>query len=357
MRLPLVPRGGPSGLSAAALGAAGCLYALSALAACAPSRPGTLPADVAVERGRTDISSVLVYVIHGDADYIYHDDSGRRRLADEDALAQAQDVARNAREAEVFIFHQKPRWRRWTHPAPDAVMFHYRRGVLLKHRSYSRPTPDFAGEAALFLKHASAAALPPRACAAEGSGAAPGPRSFFMYFCHEIPALGALGYSHSHPREEFSLDDFTRGLRRFAGPPCDRAKPLSLLVLSSCRGGTPATTMALFPYADLLLASPTPLHLSFLDTRALIPLLRNPALASDSADARIRAGAEAMARESFRRLQDRTQTGISLALYESRKASSYLSGHAGVWERDGQPVSGIRMAPMGFRDCAEDPLF
>merc|ERR1711965_502537 len=49
----------------------------------------------------------LIYVIHGDGDYLYHDD-GKAIKADEHAVKKAYSVALKAHHGEVFIFHQKP---------------------------------------------------------------------------------------------------------------------------------------------------------------------------------------------------------------------------------------------------------
>lgn len=359
----------------AALATGMLLASALCFASCAPTGP--MRARVSRLATEDRIRSLIVYVIHGDGDYIYHDDQGGRRLADEDALAQARQVARNAPNAEVFIFHQKPRWHLWSHPSRDGVMSHYRGGVLLRERNYSRhgKGSDFAAEAALFGRHALLRHLPPKTCAvasdsASNDFASPGPElrgpnRFFVYFGHEIPILGGHGYSRSQPQEEFTLEQFSRGLRRFVGPSCPSKRPLTLLALSSCHGGTPATTSTLFPFADFLLASPAPLHLSFLDTRALIPLIREASEATrpsgpDSAGletGRIRARAEQMARESFASLRERTQTEISLSLYDSEKASAYLEAHGGSRDRGGELGDGVRMEPMVFEDCGEDPDF
>ena len=348
------------------------LFLLS-FTACAPTRSGNSPGGVSARPGDERISFLLVYMIHGDGDYIYHDAQGLRRLADEDALAQAREVAMNAPEAEVFIFHQKPRWHIWSHPSRDGTMFQYRRGTLVREQDYSRrgKGSDFAAEAGLFRKNALPRHLPPKSCLAKDGSAKGdtnrGPDRFFVYFGHEIPALGGRGYSHSRPKEEFSLPDFARGVERFAGPPCAPNHPLSVLALSSCYGGTPATTATLFPFADFLLASPTPLHLSFLDTRALIPLMREESAGPGPGPAEVepdgwraglvRARVEQMAQESFTRLQGRTQTAISIALYESERASDYLMAHSGPWDADGELGDEVRMAPMGYQDCGEDAGF
>ena len=51
----------------------------------------------------------MVFIIHGDGDYIYHDTQGNERRADEKALVEATLVAMLNPQAEVFIFHEKPR--------------------------------------------------------------------------------------------------------------------------------------------------------------------------------------------------------------------------------------------------------
>lgn len=344
------------------------------LTACAPVRPSG-PAAPAPSRAEAagPLRFLLVYIIHGDGDYIYHDAAGRKRLADEDALSQAREVAEAAPAAEVFIFHQKPRWHIWRHPTPDGMFFHFRRGVLLRSGSYSREglRPDFEAEARIFARLASPAMLPRLACPARTVPADTLPAGreavlrepvrFLAYFGHEIPQAGGLGYSRSHPREEFTVPRFARGLERFAGAPCPEDPPYALVVLSACRGGTPATTRALFPYSDWLLASPTELHLSYLDTRAFIPILG--AAGSDASWSReprrlrVRLGAERVLRESFGRLGERTHTPISLALYDARTSAAYLERHPEVAEAPGAMSTDVRLPPFAWRDCAENPDF
>lgn len=340
---------------------AAAVLACAGLLACSPSRPGNpgpgpgsgrepapSPAAASATPAPRDFRFRIVYVIHGDADYIYHDAAGRRRLADEDALAQAQEVARGARGAEVLIFHQRPRKRPWS--APGGMAYRYRGGALAEARAYVRSPgdPGFASEAAVF---------------AGAGGDAPGEAAdsvvrAFVYFGHEIPAAGGRGYSRSRPSEEFDLAHFVRGLENFGGPPGGPDKPFALVALSACRGGTPATTAALFPYADRLLASPTELHLSHLDTRALVPALADPYLpgngggAARAADPRegMAAASRRMLEESFARLQARTQAPVALALYDAEKAAAYLARAAAVPEPGAGPA-------RAWRDCGEDPGF
>lgn len=50
----------------------------------------------------------IIFVIHADSDYLFHQ-NGRAYQADKEALGKATDVAINAHNGEVFIFHQKPK--------------------------------------------------------------------------------------------------------------------------------------------------------------------------------------------------------------------------------------------------------
>ena len=220
------------------------------------------------------------------------------------------------------------------------------RRALFPPTSRTRGGSDFAAEAALFQ----ASAVP-----------APGIALGFVYFGHEIPAAGGRGYSRSLPGEDFSLARFTRGLERFGGAPGGPEKPFALVGLSACRGGTPATTSAIFPYADWVLASPTELHLSFLDTRALIPSLAESLRPGDGAPAprpRLAAAARRMQEESFARLGSNTQAPVALTLYDAEKAAAHLAGVPAPLRAGGDPVArSDRMPATAWRDCGEEPGF
>lgn len=287
--------------------AAWAYFAALALLACAPASPvksvGEPAESAPLEKMPAD--AVIVYLIHGAGSYSWHDASGRRRLADAEALAQALEVARQSTRAEVFVFHQ--RGRRWRWFGADGEMRHFRNGSLVRQSDYFRSeAPGFAAEAALFARHAQ----PP----------ATGRPAYLVYFGHELPALAAVA-----------------GASRFAKHRPRDSKPFSLIVLSACHGGTPATTSALAPFTDYLIASPGELHLSFLDTRALGR--------SDGLDAL--ALGRLIAEDSFSRLSATTLTGVAVSLYHTETATAYLDTRRGAWDFVGK----------GYRDCAEDFTF
>ncbi|MEO7425286.1 MAG: hypothetical protein ABI036_08870 [Fibrobacteria bacterium] len=281
----------------------------------------------------------FIYVIHGDAGYSYYGRDGKRRQADEEAVAQAKTVAREAGDAQVFLFHQRPHRFLGMVPADDGLMRLYRNGKLAGSEKYARSgTRDaMQAEGELYRKYAS-----------------PARHRIFLYFGHEIPADSAPAsrpYSRSKPRLAFNLASFTEAVHGFGPGLRPDAKPFDLLVLSTCHGGTAAVTSALAPYADFLLASPGDLHLTYLDSRASVRLVRERPL---SADANVESWGKTLASDSFAQLCENTATSVTVALYETDKAAAYLQAHRDAWA--GAPGA-AGASGDAYRDCAAIPGF
>ena len=299
--------------------------------ACAGSRPQ--PDEFPSEASEPVVSDSgihfqLVYIVHGDADYVYHDSTGQKHFADVEALAQAQDVAEHSPRAEVFIFHQRTRHLKLFGQDLDGTVYQYRSGTRIHQENYSREQDSDWQEESHFLHQRSVKKPVNR---------------FFIYFGHEIPMHDGEGYSQSYPDKKFSRAEFMRGFDRFAKP--DSAnKPFAISILSVCYGGTPPLLKALSPYSRYVVASPAYLHLSFLDTRTFIPGLQTQYNTME--DAEIHALADSLAGQSFRRLRENTQTEITVALYNMNKASpSELF------------PEGWRTQIEKYHDCALDPGF
>jgi hypothetical protein len=283
----------------------------------------------------------FIYVIHGDAGYSYYGRDGKRRQADAEAVAQAKNVAREAGDAQVFLFHQRPHRFLGMVPADDGLMRLYRNGKLAGSEKYRRAgTRDaMQAEGDLYRKYAS-----------------PARHRIFLYFGHEIPADSAppsRPYSRSKPRLAFNLASFTEAVRGFGPGLRPDAKPFDLLVLSTCHGGTAAVTSALAPYADFLLASPGDLHLTYLDSRAAVRLVRERPLSSD---ANAESWGKALASDSFAQLCENTATSVTVALYETDKAAAYLQAHRDAWAGAGMTGS-AGASGAAYRDCAAIPGF
>lgn len=333
----------------------GLLAALCAgvlLGACATARPSPGEASPDSTEVLADssyspepIDLRVVYVIHGDADYSFHDSVGNRLFADREAVKQAREVGRRAQRTEVFIFHQissKPRL--FEKALKAGNYYHYNSGNMLQRTSYYRAEgPYLEAEAALLRRDADSVKA----------------FTVFVYFGHEIPPADRKGYFGSDPDREFSISRFAQGMRHLdsalnrSEPPPD--KPFDLAVLSMCYGGSPWMLQALSPLARQVIASPAYLHLSYLDTRALANFTadygRNLARHRKDpyTERDVRDLADSIAAQSFRHLKSRTQTEITVGVYKADSLQAFLAPYAAPPAKP--------KARGAWRDCAENPAF
>lgn len=240
-----------------------------------------------VDDTQPEVRYSLIYVIHGDANYTYHQD-GNLRKADLDALNRAIDTARKAKTGEVFIFHQKPeRKLLFLLPQKDRLIYHFRNGELVGGQSYSPIEGGLKAEANLYNR-----------LKAETGG-----RSVFLYFGHEIPSgTPNLVYHRSQPHLQFNEDIFSDDLSLFQDH-------FNLVVLSTCNNGNPLMAQELSGMADFLVASPQNLHLSHLTDSPLLQLESNPGISTGEL-------AHSVAETSFNRLSEFLQTMVTVAVYD-----------------------------------------
>jgi hypothetical protein len=245
----------------------------------------------------------LIYIIHGDADYLYHTTTGQARQADKHALSEAKRVARNARHGEVFIFYQKPERKiLWIFPKKDRQFLYYRNGQLVRKKRYSphSTTKAFITEAKLYHKYTR------RRKSAAAS-------KILLYFGHEIPVQNSHSYYYSRPNASFSTNIFVSGVKSFLRPD---ASPFDLVVLSTCNNGTPLMIHKLTSAARYVLASPQDLHLSYIDSGQIALWLEDGASTAQIADS--------MAAYTYRRLSGFLETAVTLSVYNTAKVKNYL---------------------------------
>ncbi|MCB2203342.1 hypothetical protein KQI65_01230 [bacterium] len=280
--------------------------------------------------------SSMVFIIHGDADYTYHTPDGQERQADRRTLQGARNVARQNKEAEVYIFHQRPaQYRFFVVPIPDGEFLLYRNGAIVQRDTYWRGdgSSRFDAEVELYRQF-------PTECQTN-------PARFFFYFGHEISEFDGAGYDESHPERTCNVREFSEGLRKFTG---DSLK-FDLLVLSTCFGGTPYTIGALGPYTRTVVASPDNLHLSYFDLQAFARLGE---LAPDNDIPRF---AASYARHTFNRLAQEVQTAVTVAVYDMHRSRDYLSTVERLYARR---LSELQDSPPGsveYVDCSEEKAF
>ena len=312
-------------------GYGGCV-ALAALLASCSTMPKTPEGARLTERPPR---YSLVFLIHGDADYAYHDDLGRTHRADREVLAQAQVVAARNPDSEVFIFHEIPRKHvLFLVPRRDGRAYYYRDGQLLARESYWRDQGPsrFAPELAFY--HRLAAAQPAS------------PTRLLFYFGHELPESGGAGYDASCRERRVTIGDLAAAVRDVA----DGGK-VDLLGLATCFGGTPHTIGALAPYARYIIASPDNLHLSSFD---LSPL---ETLDPGSEDGAVAAFADRFARNAFTRLERGVQTTVSVVVYDTDEVGAFLDAATDVYNRTLALADGRPPLPSERCDCGDDPAY
>lgn len=277
----------------------------------------------------------IVFVIHGDGDYLYHDRQGNAYQADEQVLAEATAVAIQNPRAEVFIFHEKPR----SHillffPRPDGEFYYYRNGNLITNESYWRDKTGFVTQAELYHR-----SRPQNQQAIV---------KVFLYFGHEIPEVGGEGYDASYPDRSFTIQDLKFAFDQIT---YDSTK-FDLVVLSTCFNGTPYTIASLGSYARYIIASPDNLHLSYFDVATLKRL--ETVLDREN----ISDFARQFAQHAFDRLAPDIQTAITVAVYDVERVQGYLQAVISPYaERLALLRQETTMTSAEHCDCADDPAY
>ncbi|NGP77557.1 hypothetical protein G3570_12990 [Balneolaceae bacterium YR4-1] len=284
-----------------------------------------------------DANYSIIYLIHGDADYLYHDSLGRALQADRKVLEEAIRVGEQAKSGEVFIFHQRPERKvLWIFPKKDRRFIHYRAGERISEKRYS-PTGQsdsgtFSAEARLYDEFKS-------------TGDSIKHRSL-LYFGHEIPYENGKGYYHSLSSTYMNTDTFSSGIQSFL--PGD-LKKFDLITLSTCNNGSPDMVHALKPHTRYLLASPQNLHLSHIDTEGLFILENRP-------DVEAREVADKLSKDSYLRLTKSIQTVVSLSVYDMHEVGQNIQGIDSTYQN--YLKSGSAADPGSDNiDCTELPFF
>ena len=295
--------------------------------------------DQQTKASSTSVSYSIMFVIHGDGDYLYHDTGGKEYNADEETLEGATLVALQNPQAEVFIYHQRPKKHfLFFFPLPDGEFYYYRNGRLIANESYWRDNEQsrFEPEVELY-----------RRFRAENQRDMV---RMFVYSGHEIPEFGGTGYDASYPDRAFTVHDLQAGLDGFTRD----SKKFDLIVLSTCFGGTPYTIDALGSFARYIIASPDNLHLSYFDLQTMERLDRSVRFES------ISAFAERFARVAFDKLTRNIQTSVSVAVYDVDSVKQFLHSVHPVYDRTLTALKeGTQASVLATEhcDCADLPAY
>jgi hypothetical protein len=279
----------------------------------------------------------MVFIIHGDSDYLYHDPQSNARRADQEAFLAATKVAERNPQAEVFIFHERARRHTLVlFPHRDGKFYYYRNGQLLAQESYWRDQGEARFDPEVTLYHRF------------HMGAQPQAVRFFFYFGHEIPEFGGTGYDASYSQRTFTVPDLADGLKQIAS---DDSSKFDLLVLSTCFNGTPHTITALAPYARTIIASPDNLHLSYFDLQPF------EQLEVGLQDGNVAGFAKKFAQQAFDRLTEDIQTAVTVAIYDVDRVQGYIDSVESVYNQALTSLAGLTTGSIKHCDCADDPVY
>lgn len=291
------------------------------------------------DESTASIKYSIIFFIHGDGDYNYHDTDGKKNSADEVALAKIQKIAVQNPNAEIFVFHQKPREHfLFFFPLKDGEFFYYRNGQLIHNEMYWRDyeKSNFDNEIDYYrLFHVKN-------------------RDHIMnlvfYFGHEISEIGGAGYDVSYAERTFTINDFAEGLSNFKKD----FEKFDLIILSTCYGGTPFTISTIAPLTKYIIASPENLHLSYFDLNVMERLDNN--LHKEN----IYAFAKSFAKLAFDRLTKDIHTAVSVAVYDAERVKEYINSVERLYKNTLTTKRGETAThPQNIErcDCAEIPEY
>lgn len=251
-----------------------------------------------------DADYSIIYYIHADSDYLYHDSNGEPVRGNSKVLKTAIEVAEGAKSGEVFIFYQRPE-RRFLglFPRRSSRLYHYSNGELTGRVGYrhSNKSEDFlTSEAQLYHQYRIHSWNIDQ-------------EIHFLYFGHEIPLEDGKKYHRTLPDIEVNIESFTKGIQKFL--PGDEQR-FDLVVLSTCNNGSPAMAEYLMPISNTVIASPQNLHLSHIDSGSLSYLESNPEISSLQL-------ARSAAEKTYNRLEAEILTAITLTVYDFEVVREY----------------------------------
>ncbi len=248
----------------------------------------------------------IIYYIHADSDYLYHDATGKPIQGNSKALDTALKVAEKAKSGEVFVFHQHPESRFLElFPQKRSRLYHYINGQLashIKYRHFDKSENFLTTEARLYNQYRTYS---------EGKNR----RNYFLYYGHEIPDNNGEKYHKTLPDITVNTGTFSEGIQNFLV--LDKQR-FDLVVLSTCNNGTPVMVQNLMPFSDILLASPKNLHLSHINSESMYLLEDDPKISSLEL-------ADSIADQTYQRLESETQTAITITLYNFKMMREHIN--------------------------------
>ena len=278
----------------------------------------------------------VIFYIHADADYLYHDKEGIPVQGNSLVFDTALKVAEEAKSVEVFVFYQQSEKKfLGLFPRKKSRLYHYTNGRLstrVKYRHSDKSEDFLTTEAWLHKQY-------------QTHSRNKAQQNHFLYFGHEIPENNGKKYHRTLPEIAVNTTSFSAGIQKFLLTDEHR---FDLVVLSTCNNGTPVMAEHLMSFSDVLLASPQNLHLSHIDSRRLNLMESSPKVSSIQV-------AESMAEQTFRRLETDINTTITLTVYDFELIQDYKN-ELQNFAREYESMKAIQYISDNI-DCSEVEFF
>lgn len=212
------------------------------------------------------IETSLIFVIHGDESYLFHDYRGclgkedQAYHADEVAWKKTNFIAKNCKNCEVLIVRQNG----YGQNLPSLQASFFRNGKRIAREKsqmglwHSKSGP-FGFASRIYTRH---------------SQASLNTNTAFIYYGHEIPADNdPRGKKYNHSFKEvglsnrsFSEKNFIYGLELLS-----KKKKFDLVLLPiTCKAGNQTLLKKMIPFTDRVIASPERINLSGMITSSLL---------------------------------------------------------------------------------------
>lgn len=283
-----------------------------------------------------DADYSIIYYIHADSDYLYHESNGVPVQGNSLVLKNAHKVAEGAKSGEVFIYYQQPeRKLLGLFPRRSSQFYHYLNGELISMVEYrhSNKREDFlTSETQLYHQY--------RIQSRNNDQ-----DMHFLYFGHEIPLEDGEKYHRTLPDIEVNIETLSMGIQKYLS---DDNQRFDLVVLSTCNNGSPAMAESFLPITNTVIASPQNLHLSHIDSESLTLLEKNPEISSVQL-------AQSMAKKTYNRLESEILTTITLSVYDFEIVREYKNELQGF--KESYDDLELRQFYTDFVDCNNVDFF
>jgi len=239
------------------------------------------------------LTTRIIYYIHGDASYLFHNREGAQINADTRILKQALCVAQSSFNSEVFILHHKPaRKFLFFFRLENLDFYYFRNGELKEKSSYGvNDIPAVQLQFDLIKKY--------------GNRNTSDLRNFYLFYGHQIPEGDGYGYNSSQPDLPLNIILLKEALKSYIAD-----KQFEMILLSTCKNGTRYSVGELAELSKYIIASPEDLSLYHISSIPFKIFSKYPHITTNDFT-------RILSRYAFKKLKSQALTVTAISLYDT----------------------------------------